>query len=100
MFQSWLLFLVPLGAFIVIGYMILLIGRRAPRGRDSKRRESTYMCGEPLAGVVYTSSGLYRTMRKALGFERLREIHTGRVSDYLLWVLVGLVIVMLVASLS
>ena len=100
MFQSWLLFLLPLGVFIIIGYLILLLGRRAPRSRKaSKRRESPYMCGEPLQGAVYTSSGFYKTMRKALGFEKLREIHTGKISDYMMWVLMGVTIVVLLVSL-
>ena len=95
MFEMWLFFLVPLGIFIILGYIILLFGRRAPRSRKSSRKESSYMCGETLPGVVYTSSGFYRTMRKALGFEGLRGIHTGRISDYMEWVLVGLTIVVI-----
>lgn len=86
---------------MAVGYMLLLLGRRAPKSRKpSRRRESPYMCGEPLKGVVYTSSGFYRTMRKALGFERLKSAHTGRISDYLLWVLAGLTVVVVLVSLA
>jgi hypothetical protein len=92
MFGQWLLFLLPLGLFIVVGTLMLMMGRRAPR-KPSASKEETYRCGEPVPDVVFTSAGFYRSIVKAFGLARLRDAHTGRLSDYMLWVLAGLAVV-------
>jgi len=101
MFEDWLLFLFPLGVFIIAGYALLLVGRRAPKPRkSSERKANPYMCGESLPDVVYASSGFYSAIRKALQIDKLKQAHTGRISDYLVWVLIGLTVIVLLMSLS
>lgn len=89
MFEYWSWFLIPFLLFIFTGYLIYLIGRRAPK-KPEPRKENPYTCGEPVPASSVRSDNFYQDIIKIFRLEKIREAHSGNVSDYLLWILVGL----------
>ena len=93
MFEEWSLFISAFVGFAFLGFLIYILGNRKTRTEEMKYE--TYTCGEPFPKVYVSVGNFYHAIRKALGVERLSRYHTGRISDYLLWVLAGTVIIIL-----
>ena len=88
-FQGLVVFLF----FSGIGFLIYKIGKE-PKERD-KRKFQNYTCGEPFPEVRIGSENFYQTLKESLGLKRLRDIHSGDVTEYLIWVFLGLVAILL-----
>lgn len=92
--------LMLLGA--AVGYLMLLINRRflAPKPTPEKLR--TYACGEVLRPEQMHPDGelFYSSMRRAFKpfYKYVQPKHSGVLSTYLLWVVVGFIVI-LVATL-
>lgn len=93
MFEYWSLFVLTFFCFIGLGFLIYFMGNR--KSRVEERKYETYTCGEPFPKVHVSSENFYAAIKKSLGIGDLRNIHSGKLSDYLLWFLIGMVILML-----
>ncbi|MBN2102357.1 MAG: hypothetical protein JW716_05805 [Candidatus Aenigmarchaeota archaeon] len=93
MFEYWTLFNGIFVLFIVTGYIIYRLFDRGSVS-DEDRKKELYACGERWEQQSMPS-GFYSTIINALRIKKLSEAHTGDVSDYLLWVFSGIVIVMM-----
>jgi flagellar basal body-associated protein FliL len=93
MFEYWSWFILAFLGFICLGYLIYYFGNKSkkPEGKKSE----TYTCGEPFPKVSVKPENFYQAIRKGLAFERLRNIQSGKLSDYLLWIIIGIVVVLL-----
>ncbi len=99
MFNWWFWVFGPLILFTLIGYFIYFIfSRFAPRKPDPVK-ESPYTCGEPMPPIRIGSKNFYQPIRDALKLDEVKKIHTGDLSDYLLWIVVSVVIMLLLVSL-
>lgn len=92
-FDYWLLWILPFLGFTVIGVVIHLLGRK-PQGKVPGREE-TYTCGEKFQVTNVGHENFYRPIKRVLELSRLRHAHTGRLSDYLLMIVTGFVIVLM-----
>ena len=78
---------------MAIGFAIYLLGNKKSRFEDKKY--DTYTCGEPFPKVRVSPDNFYVSIKKSLGIRDIREMHSGKLSDYLLWLLIGLIVVLL-----
>jgi hypothetical protein len=44
------------------------------------------------------ADNFYQSIRRTFRLRRMKELHTGNVSDYLLWLLVGLTVILLAVA--
>jgi hypothetical protein len=93
MFEYWFWVTVPLLLFVLLGLGIYSLGRYPRKKEDYK--EEAYTCGEPLPDIQVPSDSFYQAIKRTLKVRRLHEFHTGNLSDYLFWVLVGLTAIIL-----
>lgn len=93
MFEYWTLFILAFTGFIFLGFFIYLLGNRKLRVEEMKFE--TYTCGEPFPRVSMSAENFYHAIKKALGLDNLRIYHSGKLSDYLIWIVVGTVIVVI-----
>ncbi len=93
MFEYWTLFNGVFIIFILIGYLIYKLFDRGKFVLE-ERKEELYACGERWEQPPIPFN-FYATIISALKIKKLSEAHTGNVSDYLLWVFSGIVIVMM-----
>lgn len=94
MFEVWSFFILIFAAFIGLGLIIYLLGNRKTRFEEGKY--DTYTCGEPFPKVSIGSQNFYDSVKRNLGLRDLRDLHSGKLSDYLLWFLAGMVVVVFV----
>ena len=98
MFEQWFWVTGPLAIFTVLGLLIYVAGRRPKKSEPGK--EETYTCGEDMPDIRVQADNFYQVIRKSFRLGKLRHIHSGDLSDYVLWVVVGLtlILVLVVAS--
>lgn len=93
MFDHWSLFVVVLAVFTLTGIGIYLLGNR--KTRHEKMKYETYTCGERFESVKVGPENFYSSVEKNLGLKDISRAHSGKVSDYLVWFLIGLVFMVL-----
>jgi len=93
MFEYWSFFILTFAGFIGLGLIIYFMGSR--KARAEERKYEPYTCGEPFPRVNVGPDNLYQAIKKNLGIEDIQKIHTGKLSDYLLWMLAGFIAVVL-----
>jgi len=93
MFEGWTLFVGCFVGFILLGLMIYLLGNRS--FRPDGKKDETYTCGENLQKKSVTSDNFYQAIIDSFGLNKLRDIHTGKLSDYVIWMIVGVVIIVM-----
>jgi hypothetical protein len=93
MFEYWSFFTMAFIGFIFLGFLIYLLGNRKSRVEEMKFE--TYTCGEPFPKVSMSAENFYHAIKKALGIKDLRIYHSGKLSDYLIWIVAGTVILIL-----
>ena len=98
MFENWFWITFPLLAFVLIGLGLYSMGRY-PRKKE-QFKEETYTCGEPLPDIYIGSENFYQAIKRTLRLSRLRDLHAGDLSDYLLWVMTGLAAVLILVALA
>lgn len=94
--------LMLLGA--IIGYLLLIISRRYIMPKPSTEKLKTYACGEELKPeeAHIDSEHFYSAVRRVFKpfYKYVQPKHSGVLSIYLLWVIVGFVIVLIAVMLS
>ena len=93
MFEYWSLVMLLIIGFTFLGYLIYLLGKKSMKKETGK--EKIYTCGEPFSVVGISSESFYESIKKNLRFEKLKFLQSGKLSDYLLWILVGLTILII-----
>ena len=87
-----------------LAYLLLLASRRYIARKPSTEKLKTYGCGEEVnPGEVHVDSEhFYSAVRRAFKpfYKYVQPEHRGILSTYLLWVIVGLVIVLIAVMLS
>ncbi len=85
-------FLLLLGFFL----MIYVLGKHP----TSKKEQKIFACGEdiPPERLNIPQDSFYNVFSKSLGIRWLKRMHTGNLSDYLLWIVVGLIFIITVLS--
>jgi hypothetical protein len=83
-------------------YGLYLAGRRVTAPKPSFEKLKTYACGEELkpAEVHMDSEQFFSPVRRVLKpfYRYVQPAHTGIVSTYLLWVILGLIAIFLAIS--
>lgn len=78
-----------------LAYALYLVGRRVVAPKPSVEKLKTYACGEEPkpAEVHMDSEQFFSPVRRVLKpfYRYVQPAHTGVVSTYLLWVLIGLI---------
>ncbi len=92
-FNYWLLWVLPLLAFTAMGFIIYALGEK--KGKPAPGKYETYTCGEKFPVTDVGHENFYRPIKRILELSRLRHAHTGILSDYLLMIVTGFVIVLL-----
>jgi len=98
MFESWFWVTVPLALFTLIGLAIYALGRRFER-KEAGKQES-YTGGEDLPDLAVPADNFYQVIRKTLRLGKLKEMQSGDVSDYLLWMVAGLTFLLIMVMLA
>ncbi|NIO22531.1 MAG: hypothetical protein GTN38_00705 [Candidatus Aenigmarchaeota archaeon] len=93
MFEQWSLFVLAFMGFVFLGFLIYLLGNR--KSVKEEMKFETYTCGEPFPKVSVSTENFYHAIKRALGVKDLRSYHSGKLSDYLMWIVIGTVIVVL-----
>ena len=88
------------GAFLLVALLLwalLEITRRPPSKRKAK--SSMYLGGLPPDSFdqELPQSGYYRQMMMFLRSGALSRLHTGKLSDYSVWVIIGTIVIMALA---
>ncbi len=87
-----LMFLILLGIFL----LIYMIGKRP--GKKSGRQ--IYACGEDISPekMNIPHESFYKVFVKALKIDSLKKMHTGNLSDYMMWIVIGLLFIVVILS--
>ena len=93
-FDYWLFWILPFLGFTMVGVIIQLLGSKS-KGRPAPGKYETYTCGERFPVTDVGHENFYRPIKKVLELSRLRHAHTGRLSDYLLMIVIGFAMVLL-----
>ncbi|RLJ06681.1 MAG: hypothetical protein DRP13_03500 [Candidatus Aenigmatarchaeota archaeon] len=90
---AYVFFLLALG----IGFVFYWKGKKKTGERESEKNK-IYACGEDMKPeeLNIPSETFYRNLIKILKIEKLREWHTGVLSDYLLWIFLGMAVLVFV----
>jgi len=65
-----------------------------------KRKTEMYLCGEKFdKEYLPKSDSFYQTILQVFGLKKLREKHSGDISEYLYWIVLGLVFVIILVVL-
>ncbi|MEM2907906.1 MAG: hypothetical protein QXP65_01700 [Candidatus Hadarchaeales archaeon] len=79
----------------ILAYALYKVGRKIEAPKPSAEKLATYACGEELGPAETRMDGeqFFSPVRRVLKpfYRYVRPAHTGVVSAYLLWVIVGLV---------
>ena len=97
MFESWFWVTVPFAAFAIIGLLIYKLGRYPKKAEPGK--EESYTGGEDLPELRVEADNFYQAIKRAFRLGRLREVHSGDLSDYLLWMVAGLTFLLIMVML-
>jgi len=66
-------------------------------GKSEERETEMYLCGEEYSDEYEMSSDyFFDTILKFLGMEKLRKKHSGDLSSYLYWMILGSIFVIIV----
>ena len=88
MFEQWSHFVFVFAGFIAAGIIIYLLGSRKTRAETMK--SETYTCGEALPKINVGPENFYGALKENLKLDYVRRLHSGKLSDYVLWLIIGL----------
>ena len=80
----------------VVLFLWILLGAFEKPPRSNKRKSAIFSCGTGMkAGELNVSHGnYYKYMKRFLGAGYLARLHSGRLSDYVIWIIAGTAAVM------
>lgn len=88
MFEMWTNVIIIFLCFLFIGIIIYLLGNRKVKEEGIKRE--TYTCGEKIPLVHVGAENFYEAIKKNLRVDEISKLHSGKLSDYILWLVIGL----------
>jgi len=96
-FDVWMVGLVFAVFMLLISLVYYSARRRTRTDVYIGGKRQPYMCGEEAGELILKPhTGFYRTVVSRMGFIRLRRIQSGDISDYVLAVLIGIIILLTV----
>ena len=88
--------LVFLGVLALVS-LVYHLSRRAGPVKAGREKNRMYIGGEDEEPEdVNVTGGVFRTFGKILGIYKLREAHSGDLSRYLTWILIGMLLIILI----
>ncbi|MFH1237512.1 MAG: hypothetical protein V1648_03875 [Candidatus Aenigmatarchaeota archaeon] len=93
MFENWSHFILAFLGFICIGLIIYLTGNRGKKTEGWKNEP--YTCGEPFPMADVGADNFYGSIKQSLRIDEIRKLHSGRLTDYLLWMVVGVTAILI-----
>lgn len=82
-----------------VGGLILLGGRRLTKAKPSAGKIKTYACGEELEAreIHMDSEQFFSPIRRVFRpfYRYIRPVHSGDLSTYLFWVIIGLIVALI-----
>jgi hypothetical protein len=94
MIEKWTIFISVFILFSFIGFLIYLLGSKRYKEEDSK--SEMYKCGEfTLSDPEVHADNFYRIIKDNLKIKNLQKIHSGKLNEYLQWIISGGVIIIL-----
>lgn len=94
MFEKLFQVLIIFFVFTAIGLLICKLGKES-KAKD-RRKFQNYTCGEAFPEIRVGSSNFYQTLKDIFRLEKLRNCHSGNISDYLIWILIGLIMILII----
>jgi hypothetical protein len=82
-------------AVMALLWIILESSRKPPSGRQAKQKPFACGMNVPANQLNVNSGSYYQFMKKLFLTGRLADIHSGKLSNYLAWIVIGLAIIML-----
>lgn len=87
-----------------IAYLILMAARRITAPKPSASKLATYGCGEEVKPdeTHADSKQFYSPIHRVLKpfYRYIQQAHTGALNTYLLWVIVGLIVILVIILLT
>ena len=89
-----LVFLLVFGIISVIYY----ISRKSGPVKAGKEKTKIFACGEDVSPETLNlfGSGFFELMGKILGIEIIRKMHNGDLSNYMTWIFIGMLFIIVV----
>ena len=88
----------------LVAYIILIIGHKITKPRLTPEKLKTYACGEELKPeeTHMDSEQFFSPIRRIFRpfYRYIQPAHTGVLSTYLLWVVVGFIIIVIIIMLT
>jgi hypothetical protein len=88
MFEQWSRFIIAFAGFVSLGIIIYLLGSRKTRAEAMKKE--AYTCGETLPKIYVGPENFYEALKENLRLDYISKLHSGKLSDYVLWLVIGL----------
>ncbi|MEM5871567.1 MAG: hypothetical protein QW051_01705 [Candidatus Aenigmatarchaeota archaeon] len=95
MLEYWQNFVSIFLFFILIGIIIYLLSNK--KSREENMKKETYTCGEKIEQTYVPAENFYEAIKKNLRVDEISKLHSGKLSDYLLWFLIGLSAILVTA---
>ena len=78
--------------------LVYYLSRRSGPVKVGREKTRIYACGEDELpeNMNVNEAGFFRLMGRILGFEKIKNIHSGDLSSYLTWIFIGMLILILV----
>jgi hypothetical protein len=80
--------------------LILITVYAVGKGPVKRKRQKIYACGEdiPPEKLNVPQDSFYAVLARTLRIGWLRRMHTGRLSDYVVWIVMGLLFILVVLT--
>jgi hypothetical protein len=77
---------------------VYYVSRRAGPVKIGKEKERIFACGEDETpeNLNVLESGFFTSLGKTLGISRLRSAHDGDLSNYITWIFIGMLVLIMV----
>ncbi|MEM5812701.1 MAG: hypothetical protein QXN71_02110 [Candidatus Aenigmatarchaeota archaeon] len=96
MLEYWFWVTAPLAVFTAIGLLIYKMGRYPSKKEPGK--EEAYTCGEPIPDINVRADNFYQSIKRSFRLRKIQHIHTGDINDYVLWLVLGLVVLIVLVA--
>ncbi|MFN4133498.1 MAG: hypothetical protein ACK4GQ_03920 [Candidatus Hadarchaeales archaeon] len=86
----------------LVGYLLVALGRSIVRPAPKPLKLKNYACGEEPAPAHPDSEEFFSPVRRVLGpfYRYIRPAHKGIINIYLLWMVVGMLVIFVVLLLT
>ncbi len=83
--------------FFLAVFGIIYIMSRGTKGSKEKSKSKIYACGENIRpeNMNVPQESFYNTLIKALRLKKLSYMHSGSLTDYMFWIITGMVVLII-----